>query len=267
MLMRAFGRSMLGVALLCLSAACGGRQVQVVGTGNDRVTATATYREEVPLPPDAELDVWIADVSPMPTAAALIAQGTLPMREREVAFALRYDDERIADDHSYALKAAVRSGGQTLYTTEADTLVITRGHSNSASLILRPVTPQPTESVAPAATGASSGLSGTSWRLENLAGTPAVSGVEATLQFLDGGKVTGNASCNRFTGAVTVSGQSLTFGPLASTRMACTSEQANGQETALLKALNDAERFVVEGGSLQIFSKGQTTPVRFVRVP
>ena len=261
--------SAFAAALTLALSACMGRQVQVVGTGGDRVTATATIRETTPLPADAELEVWIADASTMPTTMALIAQGTLPMRERETAFALRYDGDRIADDHSYVLRAVVRSGGQRLFATDADTLVITRGHSNHAFLVLRPVIQAPTTSVAPSATppGPLTDLSGSAWRLDDLAGTPAVSGVDATLEFIPGDRVSGNASCNRFTGTVKVSGSSITFGPLSATRMACMSEAANAQETAYLKALNDAERFALEGATLQIFSKGQASPLRFARKP
>lgn len=259
--------SAFAAALTLVLSACGGKQVQVVGTGGDRVTATATYREATPLPPDAQLDLWIADASPMPTTTALVAQGTVPMRERETVVALRYDDDRITDDHTYVLKAVLKSGGETIYATDADTLVITRGHSNHASLVLRPVIQTPTVSVAPTATPTAPGLSGTSWRLEDLAGTPAVSGLEATIDFIAGDRVSGNASCNKFTGTVKVSGTSIAFGPLASTRMACASEPANAQETTYLKALTEAERFVLEGTSLQIFSTGQANPLRFVRKP
>ena len=249
-------------------SSCGGPQVQVVGTGGDSVRATVSYREPAPLPPDAQLAVWIADASGMPAATALIAEGTLPMREREMVFALRYDDHRIDDAHTYVLKASLRSGQETLYTTDADTLVITRGHGTRASLVLRPVFRTPTESVAPgAAPVGTPGLSGTSWRLDNLAGTPAATGVEATLEFVEGDRVSGNASCNRFNGTVKITGTSISFGPLATTRMACTSGPANVQESTYLKALAEAERFVLEGASLQIFSKGQANPIRFTRTP
>ncbi len=258
-------RSVFAAAFTFALSACGGPDVNVVGTGGDRVTATATYREAAALPPDAELEAWIADAS----VPALIARGTVPMRERETVFALRYDGDRIADDHTYVLKAVMRSGGKVLYTTDADTLVITRGHSSHAVIVLRPVIQTPTLSVAPPATAQAPvpGLSGSSWRLEDLAGTPAASGVEATLEFIEGDRVSGNASCNRFTGAAKVSGSSITIGPLAVTRMACMSDAANGQETAYLRALNEAERFVLEGTTLQIFSKGQANPLRLARRP
>lgn len=259
---------LVGTAVLALAlSACGGRQVQVVGTGGARVVATATYQETTPLPADAELEVWIADAATTPRTMALVAQGTVPMRERETVVALRYDDNRIVEDHTYVLKGVVKSGGRHIYETDADTLVITRGHSRNVRLVLRPVVQAATVSVAPAPVPSATSLVGSSWRLENVVGTPAIASVEATLEFLQGDRVSGQASCNRFNGAVKVSGATMTFGPLASTRMACTSEAANAQETAYLKALHDAERFTLDGTSLQIFSKGQTSPLRFARRP
>jgi heat shock protein HslJ len=251
---------------------CGGPHVNVVGTGSDSVRATVTYREPEALPPDAELNVWIADASTTTAATASatapIAEGTLPMRERDTVFELRYDDDRIVEDHTYVLKASLRRGDETIYATDADTLVITRGHSNRASLVLRPIFKTPTSSVAPgaAAVGTPS-LSGSSWRLENVAGTPAVAGIDATLEFGDGDRVSGNASCNKFSGTVKITGNLVAFGPLAATRMACASGLANAQEAAYLKALTDAERFVVDGTTLQIFSRGQASPLRFTRRP
>jgi heat shock protein HslJ len=244
---------------------CGGPQVSVVGTGGESVRATVSYEEPEALPAGAELEVWIADITG-PTAVR-IAEGTLPMHDRETVFALRYDEDRIVEDHTYTVKASLRSGAATLYTTDADTLVITRGHSDRATLVLRPILQLPTESVAPGANPVGlPGLPGV-WRLESLAGKPVVAGVEATLEFLPGDLVSGNGSCNRFNGTFKMTDSQIAFGSLAATRMACTSEQASAQETAYLKALSDAERFVLEGSSLQIFSRGQANPLRFTRQP
>jgi heat shock protein HslJ len=63
---------------------------------------------------------------------------------------------------------------------------------------------------------------------------------------------------------VQVSGQSITFGALGSTRMACP-EAVMAQEGAYLKALQNAERYTIEGSSLLIYSKGMDRPLRFSR--
>lgn len=110
----------------------------------------------------------------------------------------------------------------------------------------------------------SQGLMGTAWRLEDLGGAGVVDRVEATLQFTEAGKVAGSGSCNRFFGTAAVSGGAITFGPLGSTRMAC-ADTVEMQEGRYLKALQDAERFTLDGPVLLIFSKGMEKPLRFIR--
>jgi len=118
-----------------------------------------------------------------------------------------------------------------------------------------------------AAAGAPSGapyLVGTTWQLEDLAGAGALDSVAATLEFPAEGQVAGSASCNRFSGPVTIAGDSITFGPQAVTRMAC-ADSVMGQESAYLEALQHAERFRVEGPFLYVYSAGREKPLRFTR--
>ena len=253
--------AVLGAA--AVAAACGGRPVAVAGTGGDSVQGVALHREAAPWPADAELEVWIEDDSASPGEDPVISRATLATEGRQppFGFRLRYDGDRIVDDHTYVLHAALRSGGRTLYTTQADTLVITRGHGRDASLVLMPAAAPPPPPSAPV-----TGLAGTSWRLEDLAGTPVVAGADATLDFLDDTRVAGSGSCNRFSGSVKISEGAVSFGPLIATRMAC-AEDVTAQENRYLKALEAAERFAFDGPALQIFSKGQTAPLRFVRRP
>jgi heat shock protein HslJ len=108
-------------------------------------------------------------------------------------------------------------------------------------------------------------LSGTSWRLQDLGGESALEGVEATVEFPEAGKVAGRGSCNRFFGTVEISGQSIKFGPIAATKMACIDDAANAQEKKYLEALAAAERFALDGPALLIDSKGMEKPLRFTR--
>jgi heat shock protein HslJ len=118
-----------------------------------------------------------------------------------------------------------------------------------------------------AAAGAPSGaawLVGTIWRLEDLAGTGVLDSAEATLEFPSEGRVAGKASCNRFTGAVTVAGTAITFGPQALTRMGC-ADAVMRQEQAYLEALHGAREFRVEGPFLYIYGANRAKPLRFIR--
>jgi heat shock protein HslJ len=78
-------------------------------------------------------------------------------------------------------------------------------------------------------------LAETSWVLTSIEDVPVPDGVEATLVFA-ATDVSGSGGCNTFNGTYALEGPSLTFGPLATTRMAC-EEPANGIETAYLAAL------------------------------
>lgn len=108
-------------------------------------------------------------------------------------------------------------------------------------------------------------LPGTDWVLTDLAGTPALPGGKATLGFPEAGRVAGNGSCNRFTGGVVISGDTLKMGPLASTRMACVDNDVSKQEDAYFKALNAATRYAYQDPYLLIYSEGFDKPLRFTR--
>jgi heat shock protein HslJ len=107
-------------------------------------------------------------------------------------------------------------------------------------------------------------LWGTSWRLVDLAGSGVLDRANATLAFPEAGKARGNASCNRFRAAVTIQGETITFGPLATTRKAC-SEAVMNQESRYLAALREANRFRVDGPFLYIYTTGRQQPLRFIR--
>jgi heat shock protein HslJ len=108
-------------------------------------------------------------------------------------------------------------------------------------------------------------LAGTQWVLTDLAGMPALPGGKATLAFPEASRVTGNGSCNRFTGTVVITGDSLKMGPLASTRMACVDDDVSKQEDTYLKALGAATRYVYQDPYLVIYAEAFDKPLRFTR--
>jgi heat shock protein HslJ len=88
---------------------------------------------------------------------------------------------------------------------------------------------------------------------------------KASLSFLESGRAAGNASCNRFTGAVTITGSEIKFGQMASTRMACVDVDVSAQEDQYLKLLGTANRYELTANSLLIFVDGSDKPLRFSR--
>jgi heat shock protein HslJ len=108
-------------------------------------------------------------------------------------------------------------------------------------------------------------LIGSEWKLDDLAGEKVMDRVQATLLFRETGKVAGKGSCNRFSGSAEISGNSIKFGPLISTRMACP-EPIMNQETKYLGALQAAERFEWKKPHLLVYSKGAEKPLQFTRM-
>jgi heat shock protein HslJ len=102
-------------------------------------------------------------------------------------------------------------------------------------------------------------LADTAWRLDAFEGdasAPALDDVEVTLEFqqeADGGlRMGGKSGCNRYTAGVTISGDALTFSPIAGTRMMCPDPQM-AVEDAYLKALESASRYEEQGDQLVLF--------------
>ncbi|NIJ64444.1 heat shock protein HslJ [Sphingomonas leidyi] len=82
------------------------------------------------------------------------------------------------------------------------------------------------------------------WRIEALNGRPVLRGTSPTVVF-DQGRISGNASCNRFTGSYDFARGRLSTGGVASTKMACIDRGRNLQEQAILGLLG--ERLSVSG--------------------
>ena len=86
----------------------------------------------------------------------------------------------------------------------------------------------------------------------------------ATLHFDPAEKhASGNASCNRFMGPYSASGDSLSFGALATTMMACVDDALTRRETAFLAALNATKRYRIEGKKLELIgAKGTVAQLK-----
>ncbi len=85
------------------------------------------------------------------------------------------------------------------------------------------------------------------------------------MAFLEPGTISGNASCNRYTGPVELGDGTIRVGELASTRMACTPE-VDVQERAFLVALQNSRRLEVVSGDLILHTESLEQPLHFRRI-
>lgn len=98
------------------------------------------------------------------------------------------------------------------------------------------------------------------WRILTLNGAalPAEAATEASISFdAATNKVAGTTGCNRLMGTYAVSGTGITFGPMATTRMAC---PPNNPEASLLTVLGSQTLTYQLSGNALTLLEG-TTPV------
>lgn len=102
-------------------------------------------------------------------------------------------------------------------------------------------------------------LTGTTWVVDSTISPTAVTSSRAieesspTLQIASDGSVTGSTGCNTFTGTAQISGDTVTFGPLATTRMACAADVAE-VERAVLTALDGSTTATVDSDRLRLMN-------------
>jgi heat shock protein HslJ len=104
-------------------------------------------------------------------------------------------------------------------------------------------------------------LQGREWVVEDIDGERVIGGARPTIVFDAGGRVSGRGSCNRFTGAFTLTGEGLTIGSTAGTMMPCPPALMQ-QEDRFLAALESVRRFDVrEDGALVLIGADRPTIV------
>jgi heat shock protein HslJ len=81
----------------------------------------------------------------------------------------------------------------------------------------------------------------TAWIAETIAGKPVKPPGSVTLNFGDN-QVSGNAGCNSYMGPVAISGDTVKFGSIASTMMACLEQGRMQQEMTFHDVLKSAVR-------------------------
>ncbi|WP_137724351.1 META domain-containing protein [Prescottella subtropica] len=99
---------------------------------------------------------------------------------------------------------------------------------------------------------------GTTWTVDTLISADAIMSSQAietaaaTLTIGQDGQVSGSSGCNRFSGPVTVGDSTITFGPLASTKMACADEAVAEVERSVLHVLDGEVTYAVDGPTMRL---------------
>lgn len=85
------------------------------------VTGSITYRERIALPPTAQVEITLADVSLADAPSRTIAQQAFTADGRQVpfAFSLTIDQRQLDPRHSYAMSARITdASGKLMFITD-----------------------------------------------------------------------------------------------------------------------------------------------------
>jgi putative lipoprotein len=207
------------------------------------ITGTATYRERMALPPGAELEVTLEDISRADAPAVILGRtrvespGSPPFQ-----FAIAFDPALVQARHRYAVRARITLNGQLLFTTDTVQQVLGDSGRTSADLVLRRA-------------GADASLENTYWKLVQLGGEPVETFEnQREAHFVlhpDQHRVAGSGGCNGLQGSYRLEAHALSFGQVAATRMA--SRQGMEQERNFLDALARVSRWKITGERLELF--------------
>ena len=249
-------RLLLPTLLFMLLAACGADK-QVVSTDSKQGQAMAAiegevfYRERMMLPPEADIEVQLQDISRADAMATILssviikADGGPPY-----PFTISYDTARIDPRMRYALRATIAVGDRLLFTTME---YIDPFSGNPLEVLVQRVA-EPVRHSGPA-------LEDTVWELHTLAGDVVTGGAQdkqPDMQLVPQEmRVAGFSGCNRYTGSYSREGASqhgspLSFGPLAGTMMACA--EGGDLEQGYLQALARVDAFRIEDGTLSLLA-------------
>ena len=89
-----------------------------VTTSTRTISGTVTSRERMALPPAAEVEVKLVDVSLADAPAVTVAETRItPEGAVPIPYALEFDPAKIETGHEYALQARITAGGHLLFTT------------------------------------------------------------------------------------------------------------------------------------------------------
>ena len=111
-----------------------------IGSRQERVTGTITYRQRIALSPNAVIEIKLLDISRADAPSVTIAEQTLRPAGKQVpiAFELQYESARIDTRHSYAIQVRIFESGKLRFINSQPYPVITAGHPKTVEVVVNP---------------------------------------------------------------------------------------------------------------------------------
>lgn len=109
-------------------------------------------------------------------------------------------------------------------------------------------------------------LTGGEWLVEDISGGGVIDMARTTVQFGEA-RISGSGGCNSYSGAYEITGEGISFGPIASTKRACAPALMD-QEQRFFSALENTTHFAItDTGALRLTGDGQSITARQATTP
>jgi putative lipoprotein len=257
-LWRSVAGTLLVVVAVLLSACDEDATTPASGNGEEAKVATIEgsvfYRERMLLPPGAEVELQLQDISRADALATVMASVIItPEGGPPYEFAIDYDPASIDSRRRYALRGTISLDERLLFSS---TEYIDPFAGGPVEVLVRQVA-EPVSREGPT-------LEGTTWILRTLGSSHAVTGADGRsldLQLVAAEqRAAGFSGCNRYTGGYSLEGESehgtpLSFGMMAGTLMAC--PEGGGIEQPFLQMLGTVTAYRLEGEVLSLLADGE----------
>lgn len=219
------------------------------------VKGEATYRERIALPPDAVLEVQLADVSRADAPATIVAEQKItPAGQVPIRFKLKFDRSAVRPHASYALQARITVDGRLWFVTDTRHQIDPL-RTDRATLMLTRVSQ---------AAGPAPRIFDTTWLAEDIGGRGVIDTARSTLRIERSGRASGLGACNRYFASAKIEGSSVSFAGVGATMMACAPAMMD-QERKLFEALRKAASFRFEQGKLHLVDAKGRDLARFAK--
>lgn len=235
------GLPVLAAALLAVAALLSA--LLPAHAASDILSGRVFYRERILLPPSAQVEVRLIDVSRADARAITLARTRFAAEQRNPApFVIRFDRARILPGHSYAVAAQITDGKRVLFRSTQRYPVLAGGATGPVDILVVKMDGDGPRGEVPDRQPASPAGR---WLAEDIRGGGVIDRAQSTLELTADGQVSGSGGCNRFAGRATINGADILFSPMATTRMACP-PTVMGQEARFLSALEEARGWRID---------------------
>lgn len=226
-----------------------------------KLRGTATYRERMALPANAEFEAVLEDVSTPNAPAAVIGRTRIEHPGNPpIPFEITYDPARINPSHGYAVQAQIVADGNSFFSSDRYP-VLGKGQTNQLTLLLR----RAHGSAAPVGDAPAASLENTDWKLIRLGDTPVHAASEQREPHFmlnsESRRVSGSGGCNRLAGSYELNGNQLRFSQMAGTLMACM--EGMDTEKAFLDMLKRVSAWKIAGKQLELYDARGALLARF----